>query len=186
MIERTLVLIKPDGVNRKLNGKIISTFEDSGLKLVGLKLVKPEREVVEKHYAADEKWMEEVGNKTKSSYEEKGIKVDKTAIEIGKEVREELLGYLTNQPTIAMVLEGNDAIYIVRKIIGGTEPRKADPGSIRGKYGIDSYEKADSEKRAVKNLVHASDSKENAEREIKVWFTDDELLDYKSADENYL
>ena len=132
MIERTLVLIKPDGIYRQLTGRILTMFEESGLKVVGIKLLKPKKEVVEKHYAADEKWMISVGTKTKQSYQEKGVKVDKTELEIGQEVRNELLSYLTGKPTIALVLEGNDAIYAVRKIIGGTEPRKADPSSIRG------------------------------------------------------
>ena len=186
MIERTLVLIKPDGVYRQLTGRVLTMFEESGLKIVGMKLWKPKKEVVEKHYAADEKWMISVGTKTKQSYQEKGVKVDKTELEIGQEVRNELLSYLTGKPTIALVLEGNDAIYAVRKIIGGTEPRKADPSSIRGKFGTDSYEKADSEHRAVKNIVHASEDKENAEREIYIWFEKDELLDYDIADAQYL
>ena len=186
MIERTLVLIKPDGVYRQLTGRVLTMFEESGLKIVGMKLLKPKKEVVEKHYAADEKWMISVGTKTKQSYQEKGVKVDKTELEIGQEVRNELLSYLTGKPTIALVLEGNDAIYAVRKIIGGTEPRKADPSSIRGKFGTDSYEKADSEHRAVKNIVHASEDKENAEREIYIWFEKDELLDYDIANAQYL
>ena len=186
MIERTLVLIKPDGVYRQLTGRVLTMFEESGLKIVGMKLLKPKKEVVEKHYAADEKWMISVGTKTKQSYKEKGVKVDKTELEIGQEVRNELLSYLTGKPTIALVLEGNDAIYAVRKIIGGTEPRKADPSSIRGKFGTDSYEKADSEHRAVKNIVHASEDKENAEREIYIWFEKDELLDYDIANAQYL
>ncbi|ASI13555.1 nucleoside diphosphate kinase [Candidatus Mancarchaeum acidiphilum] len=186
MIERTLVLIKPDGVQRQMVGKLLNIFEESGLKVVGLKLVKPKKENVEKHYAADEKWMVSVGTKTKASYAEKGVKLDKTELEIGQEVRNKLLSYLVGKPTVAIALEGNEAIYAVRKIIGSTEPKKADPGSIRGRFGTDSYAKADSEDRAVRNLVHASEDKENADREIYIWFDKDELLDYTVANEPYL
>ncbi|MDE1804934.1 MAG: nucleoside-diphosphate kinase [Candidatus Micrarchaeota archaeon] len=182
-MERTLVLIKPDGVERALIGKIISKFEDTGLKVVAIKIVKPGKDVVSQHYIEDKAWMEGVGNKTIKSQEAQGIKVKETALQIGQRVRAALMDYLTGQPVVAMVIEGNEAIAMVAKITGATSPVRADPSTIRGAYSSDSYDLADSKKRAVKNIIHASDAKATAEREIKVWFTTKEIIDYKRADE---
>ncbi|MEM0106601.1 MAG: nucleoside-diphosphate kinase [Candidatus Micrarchaeaceae archaeon] len=186
MIEKTLVLIKPDGVYRTLIGKIISKFEDAGLKVVALKLVSPPKQQVEVHYAADEAWLKSVGAKAIASYKEKGIEVSQTDLEIGNKVREQLLEYLTGKPVVAMVIEGNNAVFIVRKIVGSTEPRTADPSSIRGAYTSDSYDLADMSGRAVKNIIHASGTIQEAQREISIWFSNDEIVEYKRADENII
>ncbi|MDE1828536.1 MAG: nucleoside-diphosphate kinase [Candidatus Micrarchaeota archaeon] len=183
-MERTLVLVKPDGVERGLTGSIVAKFEASGLKLVAIKVLKPTTAQASAHYLEDKAWMESVGNKTLKSYEAKGIKMAETALEIGQRVRNMLLVYLVDQPTVAMVLEGNEAVAAVAKMTGATAPIKADPSTIRGTYSLDSYDLADTQKRAVKNIVHASDSHDNAEREIKVWFTDAEIIQYKRADES--
>ncbi|MDE1874396.1 MAG: nucleoside-diphosphate kinase [Candidatus Micrarchaeota archaeon] len=182
-MERTLVLIKPDGVQRALIGKVISTFEDCGLKISGLKMVKANRELAAKHYAEDKTWMETLGKKAIASYEASGAKVTETPMEIGTRIRNGLMGYLTESPIVCMVVEGNEAIGIVLKHIGATTSHKADPSTIRGKYSSDSYGLADKTKRPVRNVVHASDSKESAEREIGVWFTEKEIFEYKRADE---
>lgn len=182
-MERTLVLMKPDGVERALIGKVIGKFEDAGLKVVALKLLKAKKETVEKHYTEDEEWLLSVGKKTKQSYMDKGQKVDETEREIGLKVRSFLVKELTRGPILAMVLEGNSAAEIARKIGGGTEPRKADPSSIRGMYSVDSYALADAKKRSVRNIVHIAENAEIAEKEIKVWFTDSEICDYKRTDE---
>lgn len=183
-MERTLVLIKPDGVERALIGKIISKFEDTGLKVVGLKMLTPSREIAGNHYAEDKAWMESVGNKTLKSYESKGVKMTETALEIGQRVRNALLEYLAGHATVAIVFEGNEAVSVVQKLTGATAPFKADPSTIRGTYSTDSYDMADTAKRAVKNIIHASDSVPNAQREIKVWFSDSELSNYKRSDES--
>ncbi|MGC8730256.1 MAG: nucleoside-diphosphate kinase [Candidatus Micrarchaeia archaeon] len=183
MIERVLVLVKPDGVVRGLTGKIISMIEDSGLKIIGLKMVQPSAEFAGKHYIADEKWFQSVGAKTKKSYKERGIELQEEEIEIGKRIRNYLLEYLSKGPVAAIAVEGNDAIFVTRKLAGSTEPKTADPGSIRGKYSNDSYEFADSQHRSVRNIVHVSDSKETAEREISLWFNDSELIKYSLSDE---
>ncbi len=183
MQEKTLVLVKPDGVYRALVGKIISRFEDAGLKIVAIKMLKPSKELVGQHYADDKEWLESVGKKTKGSYEEKGINVDETPLQIGQRIRKQLIDYLTSGPVIAMAIEGPDAISVVRKITGGTEPRKADPFTIRGMYSTDSYALADSLKRPVKNLIHASEDAKTAERELNLWFRKDEISEYKRADE---
>lgn len=183
MIERTLVLIKPDGVQRALIGKIISTFEDAGLKIVAMKMVSPSREQVMDHYAADENWLRSVGEKSIKGAKERGEEINEDPIKIGMRIRDYLVNYLAGNPVVAMVVEGNNAIEEVRKLVGATQPLKADPSTIRGKYSSDSYDLADSQKRAVRNLVHASEDKASAEREIKVWFKDEEILSYKRADE---
>ena len=183
LMERTLVLVKPDGVVRALIGKIITAFEDAGLKIVALKMVKPTKELASRHYAEDKAWMESIGKKSLASYQASGIKVNQTALEIGMRVRNSLMDYLVGNPVVCIVVEGNEAISTVLKLVGSTSPHKADPATIRGRYASDSYALAESKKRAVRNIVHASDSKENAEREIKVWFTDKEILKYERADE---
>ncbi len=183
-MERTLVLIKPDGVYRALIGEIIKRFEQAGLKIVAIKMIKPSKELVGKHYYADKEWLESVGQKTKASYEKEGKIVKETPLEIGMRVRNTLLNYLTGKPVVAMVVEGNEAIFIVRKILGSTEPKSADPGSIRGSLSSDSYAFADSQGRSARNLVHASGDKKDAEREIPIWFSKDEIIEYKRADED--
>jgi nucleoside-diphosphate kinase len=186
MAEKTFVLIKPDGVYRALIGAVIAKFESAGLKVVALKMVTPDQELAGKHYMADEGWMKSVGTKTKAAYKEKGIDVKETELEIGKRIRNQLLTYLTEGPVVAAVLEGNDAIYITRKIVGSTEPRKADPSSIRGMYSSDSYETADKGKRAVKNIIHASEDLATANREIALWFKKGEITTYKRVDEHII
>jgi nucleoside-diphosphate kinase len=182
MDERTLVLIKPDGVERALIGKIIATFEDAGLRVIALKMIKATREQVEKHYAADEKWLRSVGEKSLQAKKERGEPITEDPIQAGMRIRDWLVNYLTEGPIVAMVVAGNNAIEVVRKLVGSTQPIKADPSTIRGKFASDSYDLADSQHRSVRNLVHASEDKENAEREIKVWFSENEILDYKRAD----
>ena len=183
MMERTLVLVKPDGVYRGLVGKIITAFEDAGLKIVGLKLVMPAKEFAAQHYPADQSWYQSLWEKTKKAAEEKGEPFTETPEQVGERVRGFLVDYLANKPVVAMVVEGNNAIDNVRKIVGATSPSKADPSSIRGKYATDSYDLADSQHRAVRNLVHASDRKETAQREISLWFKEGELISYKRSDE---
>jgi nucleoside-diphosphate kinase len=183
IMERTLVLVKPDGVYRALIGEVVSRFEKAGLKVVAIKMLKPSKELVEKHYYADKAWLESIGEKSKASFEKEGKKVTETPMEIGMRVRKTLLNYITGKPVVAIVLEGNEAIYIVRKILGSTEPRSADAGSLRGMFSSDSYALADSQKRSVRNIVHASGNKEDAEREIPIWFSEDEIINYKRIDE---
>jgi nucleoside-diphosphate kinase len=184
--ERTLVLIKPDGVERAIIGKIITKFEDAGLKVVGMKLLKADEETVGKHYVYDEKWLFSVGEKTKKSMREKGVEMKETELEIGKRVRNFLMKDLTRSPIVALVLEGYYTTEVARKIAGATQPKTAEPSSIRGMYASDNYELADALKRPVRNVVHVSESKEIAEKEITLWFKDSELLDYRRADEGAL
>jgi nucleoside-diphosphate kinase len=186
MIERTLLLVKPDGVSRALIGKVISTMEDAGLKVVAIKMVLPDKKIAGEHYAADPKWFEDTGGRTLQHYKEKGVKTSETAREIGMRIRSYLISFLMSGPIVAAVVEGNSSIPIVRKLIGSTEPRKADPSTIRGKYSTDTYEMSDKKARPILNLVHASEDKRTAEREIAIWFKKSEILDYKRADESAL
>jgi len=180
--ERTLVLIKPDGVQRSISGKIISRFEDAGLKIVGMKMIWANDELARTHYPLDEEWAKKLFEKTKASYEKdnKPMKF-KNHEEMGKIIQGNLILFLKESPVIAMVLEGPHAVELARKMIGSTEPRQAAPGTIRGDFAsIESYAKADSKERAVRNLIHASDSPENAGREISIWFSPLELHSYRT------
>ncbi len=181
-MERVLVLVKPDGMERAMVGKIFDAFESAGLKIVGLKMLQATDELVKKHYTDDESWLLSVGEKTKKSYIEKGIEVNETPREIGVRIRNMLVKEITKMPIIAAVFEGNAAADIARKIAGATEPRKADPSTIRGKYASDTYGLADKEKRPVRNLVHVSETGEIGEKEIKVWFKESELFEYGRID----
>jgi len=185
--ERSLVLVKPDGVQRALVGEIIKRYERSGLKLVAMKFLVPTEEMTEKHYLIDDGWLEAVGTKTKESYEKKGEKYPfDDVVEGGKWVLGKLKKFLSSGPVVAMVWQGNEATGIIRKITGGTEPLSSDVGTIRGDFTVDSYPLADVDKRAVRNLVHASGSSEEAEKEIKIWFDESEIVKYRLVQEQIL
>ena len=185
--ERTLVIIKPDGVQRSLIGEIIGRYERVGLKLVGMKMAIPSAEKVEAHYTLDPAWRRVTGEKTIKSYQDKGLTPPSMdPLEITAKILANLKKYLTSGPVIMMVWEGAHAVKIIRKITGGTEPLTSDVGTIRGDFVLDSYTMADTDTRAVRNLIHASGSVEEANAEIKHWFTDAELLDYRIIHEEIL
>ena len=154
-LERTLVLLKPDAVDRGIMGQIISRFERVGAKLVGMKLLVSSEDTAKLHYTED------------------------LAKRRGEHVRKLMIDMLTMGPIVAMVWEGVDIIEVVRKLIGATEPKAAVPGTIRGDFAHVSYRYSDEKKLGVFNLVHASDSPENAAAEIAVWFRPDELVSHK-------
>jgi nucleoside-diphosphate kinase len=176
--ERTFIAVKPDGLQRHLVGEIITRFEKRGMKLVAAKLISPQKEQVLEQYPDDENWYVSLGNRTLAGYKESGTTINMTAMEIGKMIREQLADYISDRPLLAMVWEGPHAIELGRKTVGHTNPLKADVGSIRGDYSMESYFLADDLKRAIQNLIHASGSSEEAEREIKIWFDENEILDY--------
>jgi len=174
-MERTFVMIKPDGVARGLIGEIISTFERAGLKLVMMKMLQPTKELAETHYPSTEKWLGGVGQHTVDGCVELGLDVVKefgTAdpVEIGKMVKVWLVDFITSGKVVAMIWEGTLAVANVRRLCGNTLPSKAEAGSIRGKYGLDSAVLANTAKRSLFNLVHASGNLEEATTEIKLWF----------------
>ncbi len=184
--EQTLVLLKPDSVQRGLVGEIIGRFERKGLKIVAAKLVMADTKRARDHYDMPEEDKIKLGMKSIESYKERGITIEKSPMEIAQDIQKRLVRYLTSGPVLALVIEGAHAIEHVRKIRGNTSPLSADVGTITADLTIDSYFLSDPDERAVRNLVHASGSKEEAEREIKLWFKPDEILEYDLAIEKIL
>lgn len=187
--ERTLVIIKPDGVQRSLIGEIIKRYEQVGLKLIAMKMVIPSEEMAITHYyeVGGDAWLEEVGRKAREAYEKKGLKSPyATNMENGKAVMHSNAKYLSAGPVVAMIWQGNQAVALVRKITGGTEPMTSDVGTIRGDYTLDTYAIADMDQRSVRNLIHASGAVEEAEKEIPIWFQENEVLKYTHLQERIL
>lgn len=185
--ERTLVVIKPDGVQRTLIGEIIKRYERLGLKLVAIKMLVPKEDFIEKHYTLDPQWRKVTGEKTIKGYQDKGLTPwSMDPIEITGKILKNLKKYMTAGPVVAMVWEGAHAVKIVRKITGGTEPFTSDVGTIRGDLVVDSYQMSDTDDRAVRNLIHASGSVEEAEMEIPHWFNKDEIVDYRLIQEQII
>jgi nucleoside-diphosphate kinase len=185
--ERTLVVIKPDGVQRGLIGEVIGRYERSGLKLVGIKMLVPTPEFTERHYTLDPTWRERNGKKTIEAYKAKGLvppsedPLAVNAITLGK-----LKKYLSSGPVVAMVWQGMHAVAVVRKITGSTEPLVSDVGTIRGDLTIDSYQAADEDGRVTRNIIHASGSPEEAKMEVDFWFKPEELINYRLVTEEIL
>ena len=185
--ERTFVIIKPDGVQRSLIGEVIKRYERVGLKLVGMKFFVPTAEQVKAHYTIDSEWQRKTGEKAIAAYEKKGIEPPtKDPVEAGEKILNNLQKYFTSGPVVAMVLQGAHAVALVRKLTGGTEPLTSDVGTILGDFIIDSYQMADLDNRAVRNVVHASGEIEEAEAEIALWFKDEELIQYNIIQEKIL
>lgn len=173
--EKTFVMLKPDGVQKGLIGEVIKRFEQRDLKIVALEMFKPTLQEIDDHYPKDEVWMRRLGQKTLNTYEK--YKIDPMQelgmvdeLEIGKNVRRWLLDYMTRAPLVRMVVQGIHAVDTVRKIAGVTLPYLADMGTIRGDFSIDSPLLANKEKRAVMNILHASETPEEAAHEIEHWF----------------
>ena len=185
--ERTLVVIKPDGIQRSLIGEIIKRYERLGLKLVGIKMLVPTVEMIEKHYTLDPEWRRITGEKRIKAAKDKGEVLEtEDPYEITAVILENLKKYMTSGPVVAMVWQGAHAVEIVRKMTGGTEPRSTDIGTIRGDFVLDSYAMSDSDGRAIRNLIHASGSVKEAQDEISHWFANNELLDYRLIQEQIL
>jgi nucleoside-diphosphate kinase len=185
--EQTLVVIKPDGVQRSLIGEIVNRLERTGLKMVAMKFSVPSAEKISKHYQLEDGWLEKVGEKSIKSYEAKGQNPPETdPVKVGEKVLENLIKYLTTGPVVPMVWQGAGAVEIVRKIVGSTEPLTSDVGTIRGDFVIDSYKLSDVDGRAVRNLIHASSSVEEAQKEIGLWFKPEELINYRLVQEQIM
>jgi len=179
MIEETLVLIKPDAVERRLIGEIISTFEQAGLKISAMNMLRPTKDIVLKHYPDDKEWVSGLGEKTIMGYKELGLDLVQefgtdNPHELGEMVRGWLVDYIASTDIVALILEGNAAVAKTRKLCGHTVPTLAEPGSIRGKYSCDSAALANTERRSIRNLVHASSGLEEAKAEIALWFPEHE------------
>jgi nucleoside-diphosphate kinase len=185
--EKTLVIVKPDGVQRGLTGEVIKRFERVGLKLVGLKFIVPTKESIEKHYTTDPGWIEKTGARNIKSAEEKGLDpVSHDPQEMGGIVLRNLVSFMTSGPVVAMVWQGAHAVKIVRKLVGSTEPLSSDVGTIRGDFVLDSYDMSEAQGRAVRNVVHASGCIEEAQSEIAQWFNSNEIIEYSAIHEQIL
>jgi len=184
--ERTFVAIKPDGIQRSLIGEIISRFERAGLKFVSFKFVVPTEDQCWKHYNKDDAWFEEKGAKIVANRKEAGSAIEKEAKEYGKDIIGQLVKFMTSGPILTMVIEGNQAVNIVKKIVGGTEPTTSDVGTIRGDFTLDSYQLAGVDERAVRNLIHCSDQVSEAEREMAIWVKPEEIINYRLVQEQIL
>ncbi|MFH1749742.1 MAG: nucleoside-diphosphate kinase [bacterium] len=158
-IERTLVLLKPDTVKRCLIGRIIERFENAGLKIIGMKMTRATKEMALAHYTED------------------------IAKRRGQHVRDILVDFIKDSPVVAIAIEGHNAIENVRMMAGDTEPKSAQPGTIRGDFSHISFAGADAQKKVVQNIIHASSDKKDAKRELYVWFNDNELFDYQTVHE---
>jgi nucleoside-diphosphate kinase len=187
--QQTFCMIKPDGVMRGLVGDILTRIEKSGLKIVALKMVQADKETIRKHYPmSDEVWVNRLGEKSLSGFDNldvgaKEILGSEDKSVIGKEVVENLVYYMTSGPVVCMVVEGVQAIDMVRKLAGNTLPFKAEVGTIRGDYSVDSPAIANAEKRSIHNLLHASENPEEAANEIKLWFGEEKIHSYSLSSE---
>ncbi len=182
--ELTYVMIKPDGVRKGLIGEIIKRMEQRDLKVVALEMFQPTHKEMDNHYPKDEKWITRIGERTASTYEKYGHDLKRdfgTAdpLKVGKEVRKWLVDYMVSAPLVKMVIQGVHSVDMVRKIVGATMPYEADMGTIRGDYSADSAISANIEKRAIFNLIHASETPEEAAHEIKHWFGKKGVFKYK-------
>jgi nucleoside-diphosphate kinase len=183
--EITFVMVKPDGVRKGLIGEIIRRFEQRDLKIVAIEMFQPTKEQIDNHYPKDEAWITRLGTKTLTTYEKYNQDPvadygTKDPAVIGPWVREWLVDYMISAPLVRMIVQGVHAVDMVRKIAGPTLPNLADMGTIRGDYSIDSPLVANKEKRAVMNLVHASETPEEAKHEIEHWFGKDaKIYSYK-------
>ena len=180
------MILKPDAIQRSLVGDIVGRFEKTGLKLVHMEMKVLDEERLWKHYDKDDQWFEEKGQKTVENLKEAGREITKEAIEYGKDIIRGLITFMTAGPVVVMVLEGNSAVGVVKKLVGGTEPLTSDVGTIRGDLTLDSYNLANLDARAVRNLIHCSDEPEEAEREIALWVDETAMVDYRHINEAML
>ena len=186
-----MLLIKPDGVKRGLIGEVIKRIEMRGLKIIAMKMIRATEEHATDHYPNTEGWLRGMGEKTLSNYRDyhrdpvKEIGTD-DPLEIGKRVAKWNVDFLTSGPVVAMVIKGIHAVNMVRKIVGKTLPAEAEMGTIRGDFSVDSPTLANTDKRAIHNIVHASGDPSEAAHELWHWFSPEEIHDYKRAEEDVM
>ena len=184
--QRTFAMLKPDAVQRSLMGEILGRFEKVGLKVIGVKFVIADEKRLWEHYNKDDAWFLKKGTKIVEDKTAAGQKIEKEAIEYGKDIIASLVKYMKAGPVLQFALEGNEAIAVVKKLVGSTEPATSDVGTIRGDYTTDSYAICSVDDRAVRNLMHCSDNPEDAARELELWFKKDELVEYRLLVEEML
>jgi nucleoside-diphosphate kinase len=185
--EKSLVIIKPDGVQRSLIGEVIGRLERVGFKLIALKFQIPTAEQAKKHYTIDPLWTEKTGQKAMKAFaaNQKDIS-NMVPIEVGEKILKQLQTYMSSGPVVIMVWQGAHAVDVIRKLVGSTEPRTSDVGTIRGDFVHDSYEISNLESRSVRNVIHASGTIEEAEKEIQAWFKPEEIISYRLIAEEIL
>lgn len=188
-IQQTVVLVKPDGVKRAIVGDILKRFETVGFKIIALKMVWVDRELVGKHYMDEKEYLTSIGLRTLEDYAKYGFDANENLgtddpHKIGQMVRNWNMEVMTSGPLVAILLEGVNAIEIVRKMVGPTNVTNALPGTIRGDYSADTPVLATLSKRPIKTIVHASGKPEEAEFEKKLWFKENEIFDYKRVGED--
>ncbi len=189
--EKTLVLIKPDGVKRGLVGEIIRRAEQRGLKIVALRMFQATRSELEKHYSSSEENLKVMGEKTIANYEKYGMDILKAvgtndSLVLGKQVHSWILDFMTSGPIVKIIVQGIHAVEMMRKLVGNTIPAQAEMGTIRGDFSVDSAILANAQKRGIRNLVHASGTIAEAEKEIALWFTEEEFCAYVRAEEDVM
>ena len=190
--ERTLVILKPDAVLRGVSGEILTRFEKVGLKIVAMRMVTVTKELADRHYPVTrEEWVKMMGEKTLENYQKYGISAQERhgtedTLKLGLMIRDWLIEYMQESPVLVMVLEGAHAVELVRKIVGHTLPLLSPPGTIRGDYAYDSSYLANKVARAIKNLIHASGNVEEAEYEIPIWFSEDQIFSYSRVEEKVM
>lgn len=187
----TFVMIKPDGVKRGLTGEIIRRIEKVGLKLIAMEMDRPSKDMIDNHYPKDEAWMTRIGQKALAVYEKYGYNPKETLgtedpLEIGKLAREWTLDYMVSGPVVKLVIQGIHARDMVRKMVGATSPAMSEMGTIRGDFSADSALAANMEKRAIHNLIHASETEEEAQHEIEHWGMKEKIYQYKRPEEDMM
>lgn len=184
--EQTLVIIKPDGIQRSLIGEIIGRIERTGLKFVAFKFFVPTKEQLVAHYHKDDAWFKKKGEKIVEDRKVHGLPIEKEAIEYGRDIIDTIVAFMTSGPVLVFVVQGAQAVGIVKKLVGATEPLSSDVGTIRGDLTLDSYAHSSVSNRAVRNLIHCSDSPEESLREIPEWFKPEEIVKYRLVQEQIL
>ena len=188
--ERTFVILKPDTVQRGLVGEVIKRFERIGLKIVAMKMHIANHDTLWKHYNKDDAWYEKKGKRIVENRTGLGMSIDKSEIEYGKDIIGVVVKYMSASPVICLVIEGNSAQAVVKRLVGATEPTTADTGTIRGDYALDSYYLCDVDgSRGMRNLIHCTDPADGPEaydREVNLWFSPEEILNYRLVSEAML
>ena len=186
--ELTFLMVKPDGVRRGLTGEVIKRIERVGLKVVALQMMRPARKTIDDHYPKSKEWINRLGEKTLATYEKFGYDAIKELgtnkpEKIGPMVRKWLIDFMSSAPVIIMAVKGVHAVAMIRKLTGPTMPVDAPLGTLRGDFSVDSAAVANREKRAVFNMVHASETEQEAKHEIKHWFGKSVIHDYARTDD---
>jgi len=189
--QKALLIIKPDGVQRGIMGTIVKRFEQVGLTIIGFKFIMADEKTVVAHYPETDVWFEKVGQRTLTNYAKKGLDAKKVfhtdnAVEIGKTVKKWLVTYFRESPVLCIAVTGYETIEIVRKLSGNTIPLLAVPGTIRGDFSHDTIDLANEQNRPLRNIIHASDSIADGEKEVALWFKPEELFAYFRVDEKIM